>query len=323
MKKIKLIYILILLLTSGSFYSQLVDNPYAENFSRGNGIWNGDLSYSSYAGYYNPCTGTYMASDNVWSSTGDVEFETVAACGQTLGGDVTITITYQANDYNDPNIPIGNPEFSSLKIYTKNSIADSWTIRSTIPPSVGFCQIGSVTYSTTTGDEVWVKIVFAWGSGDWILSLDRVDITEASSGLPVNLASFTGELSSEMESIVLLNWTALSQVNNDYFTVEKSLDGYDWEELAILPGAGSVNQEISYSIYDENPIIGPNYYRLTQTDYDGKFKTFRPIAVTLKGEREEIIKRTNLLGQPVKDSYIGIVILTWDNNDIQKIYQNK
>jgi len=320
MKKIKFIYILILFLISGEVYSQLVSNPYTEDFSKNNGIWTGDLSYSSYAGYYNQCTGGFMASDNVWSNTGDVIFETVAPCGQTSGGDVTINITYQANDYNDSNIPIGTPEFPSLKIFTKNSMVDSWTIRSTITPSVSFCQIGNVTYSSTIGDEVWVKIVFAWGSGDWILSLDRVDITEASSGLPIVLVSFEGEL---VENSVKLDWVVASQINNDYYTIEKSFDAYNWGELATLPGAGNTNQEMSYSTYDESPIIGHNYYRLTQTDYDGKFESFRPIAVTLKEERKEVIKRTNLLGQPVKDSYIGIVILTWDNGDIQKMYQNK
>ena len=138
--------------------------------------------------------------------------------------------------------------------------------------------------------------------------------------LPIVLVSFEGEV---VNNNVKLNWVVASQVNNDYYTIEKSLDAYSWEELATLPGAGNINQEMDYTIYDENPIIGHNYYRLTQTDYDGRFESFRPIAVTLKGERKEIIKRTNLLGQPVRDSYIGIVILTWDNGDIQKIYQNK
>lgn len=140
------------------------------------------------------------------------------------------------------------------------------------------------------------------------------------SALPIVLVSFEGEV---IDDNVKLDWVVASQVNNDYYTIEKSLDAYNWEELATLPGAGNSNQEISYTTYDESPIIGHNYYRLTQTDYDGKFETFRPIAVTLKGERKEVVKRTNLLGQPVKDSYIGIVILTWDNGDIQKIYQNK
>ena len=80
---------------------------------------------------------------------------------------------------------------------------------------------------------------------------------------------------------------------------------------------------MSYSLIDDNVLRGVSYYRLSQTDYDGEIKTFQPIAITIKEERKEIIKITNLLGQPVKDSYIGIVILIWDNGDTQKIYQNR
>ena len=134
--------------------------------------------------------------------------------------------------------------------------------------------------------------------------------------LPIVLVSFEGE---NLGNYVKLEWVVASQVNNDYYTIEKSLDAYNWEEISMLYGAGNTNQEMTYITYDENPIIGHNYYRLTQTDYDGQFETFRPIAVTIKPERKEVISRINLLGQPVDESYSGISILTWDNGDIQKI----
>ncbi len=319
MKKIKLIHILILLLISQSFYSQLIDNPYSEDFSRGNGIWNGDLSYSSYSGYYNECTGNYMASENVWSNTGDVEFETLAHCGQTLGGDVTISITYQANDYNDSNIPIGPPEFPSLKIYTKNSIADSWTIRSTITPAVSFCQIADVTYSTMSGDEVWVKIVFAWGSGDWIVSLDRVDITEASSGLPITLVSFDGEVLLEMDPVVLLEWTVASQTNNDYFTIEKSKNLSEWSLVDNINGSGTTNMELRYSLVDDNPFKGISYYRLKQTDHNGESKTFYPIAIEVKGDKKHIIKTINLQGNEIDSTKKGFMIHVWNDGTVTKV----
>ena len=148
-------------------------------------------------------------------------------------------------------------------------------------------------------------------------------ITPQSCGgaLPINLVSFNGEISNG--NSVKLEWVVASQINNDYFTIKKTDDLNEWEDVSIVDGIGNTSTEMTYTIYDENPKEGVTYYRLSQTDYDGTTKSFLPIAITIKGERKEIEKRTNLLGQPVKDSYIGIVILTWDNGDIQKIYQNK
>ena len=134
--------------------------------------------------------------------------------------------------------------------------------------------------------------------------------------LPIVLVSFEGE---NLGNYVKLEWVVASQVNNDYYTIEKSLDAYDWEEISMKYGAGNTNQVMTYITYDENPNIGHNYYRLTQTDFDGVFETFNPIAVTIKPERKEVISRTNLLGQEVDELYSGISILIWDNGDIQKI----
>jgi len=174
----------------------------------------------------------------------------------------------------------------------------------------------SQTKSVTAGNSYSLRFEYI-AHWDYGLTIDNILIQEQGSALPIVLVSFEGEA---IGNYVKLDWVVASQLNNDYYTIEKSLDAYNWEELAILPGAGNSNQEMSYTTYDENPIIGHNYYRLTQTDYDGQFETFRPIAVTLKGERKEIIKRTNLLGQPVNEFYQGIVIEIWDNGDIAKHY---
>ena len=175
----------------------------------------------------------------------------------------------------------------------------------------------SETKSVTAGNSYSLRFEYL-ANWDYGLTIDNILVQEQGSALPIVLVSFEGEV---IGNYVKLDWIVASQLNNDYYTIEKSSDAYNWEELAILPGAGNSNQEMSYTTYDESPIIGHNYYRLTQTDYDGQFETFRPIAVTIKGERKEVISRINLLGQPVDESYPGISILTWDNGDIQKVCQ--
>ena len=188
---------------------------------------------------------------------------------------------------------------------------------------------------TSEWEDMSATISGVGGSGSATASSGRLTATATSfspfgfgsgssgNALPIDLISFTGEVIEEIEPIVLLNWVVASQVNNDYFTIERSRDVYEWEILETITGAGNSNTQISYSLIDDNALRGTSYYRLSQTDYDGETKIFQPIAITIKGERKEIEKRTNLLGQSVNNSYIGIVILTWDNGDIQKIYKSK
>lgn len=85
--------------------------------------------------------------------------------------------------------------------------------------------------------------------------------------LPIQLISFDATLNKNQ--LVDLNWTTLSEINNDYFSIEKSKDATNWDVLSTINGAGNSNLEIDYYTIDENPYPGINYYRLKQTDFDG------------------------------------------------------
>ncbi len=69
---------------------------------------------------------------------------------------------------------------------------------------------------------------------------------------------------------VALTWATASETNNDYFTIERSIDGIKWDELAKIDGAGNSITTLHYSNIDRNPYEGISYYRLKQTDFDGK-----------------------------------------------------
>lgn len=140
--------------------------------------------------------------------------------------------------------------------------------------------------------------------------------------LPITLISFTGEIEDNIEPRAILKWKVASQVNNDYFTIYHSVDGYVWEEISIIEGGGNTTSTLSYLIYHEEVLKGWNYYKLRQTDYDGVYEEFSPISLNVKGERQEIISIVNLLGQPANKEYKGILIIQWDNGDIEKILNN-
>lgn len=93
--------------------------------------------------------------------------------------------------------------------------------------------------------------------------------------LPIELLSFTPEIKPDR---ILLNWTTGTEINNDYFTIERSRDLYGWEVMGFVEGAGNSSVPLSYSFSDMRPLDGLGYYRLKQTDFDGKYEYFGPIA---------------------------------------------
>jgi hypothetical protein len=70
----------------------------------------------------------------------------------------------------------------------------------------------------------------------------------------------------------LFTWSTASETNNDYYTIESSIDAITWKKLTTVTGAGSSSTKRDYSYLDLNGIIESRYYRLKQTDFDGKFK---------------------------------------------------
>ena len=132
-----------------------------------------------------------------------------------------------------------------------------------------------------------------------------ISIKTLSGPLPITLSSFIGY---PAQDGVVVEWTVLSEVNNNYFTIDRSFDCYNWEELATVPGNGNHNNRITYNTVDENPTIGINYYRLKQTDYNGDYEYFNPIAVIMKPKRRHLEKVINLTGQEVDENYKGVVI---------------
>jgi hypothetical protein len=96
--------------------------------------------------------------------------------------------------------------------------------------------------------------------------------------LPIKLLNFTARAS---KNKVHLNWVTASEINNRFFTVEKSTDGKSFYALAKIQGAGTSNQLHSYGMVDEMNTSQVVYYRLKQTDIDGKFTYSTIIALSM------------------------------------------
>ncbi|MBU1720995.1 MAG: T9SS type A sorting domain-containing protein, partial [Bacteroidetes bacterium] len=98
--------------------------------------------------------------------------------------------------------------------------------------------------------------------------------------LPIELLNFTAFATSE--KIVQLWWITVSETNNDYFTIERSSDGISFQPIAYIRGAGNSNSREDYEAFDNSPLNGTGYYRLKQTDFNGKYTYSRIVEVTLE-----------------------------------------
>lgn len=105
------------------------------------------------------------------------------------------------------------------------------------------------------------------------------------SGLPIKLLSFDAKVN---VGKVILSWITVTEINNDYFTVERSANGTEFSSVGQIAGTGNSTVNISYSITDASPINGFSYYRLKQTDFDGRFTYSSVMPVFFSMNRKNI-----------------------------------
>ena len=115
------------------------------------------------------------------------------------------------------------------------------------------------------------------------------------------------------KNTVALSWATASERNNDYFTIERSTDGKQFEPYAYMAGAGNSSSVLRYSLTDSSPLEGISYYRLKQTDFDGS-TTYSKIQSVHFVEELEIAIYPNpsngeclLTGKKVQDYAISLV----------------
>lgn len=120
-----------------------------------------------------------------------------------------------------------------------------------------------------------------------IESFSRWTAGSSDDPLPISLLSFTAEVLHSSE--VQIEWVTATEVNNDFFTIETSADGFSWKILTHVNGAGTTSNSEYYSVTDKDPIHGVSYYRLRQTDNDGTTEIFGPVSVYMLPATDESI----------------------------------
>jgi hypothetical protein len=106
--------------------------------------------------------------------------------------------------------------------------------------------------------------------------------TVAPPALPIKLLSFTAEAVADN---VELNWVTASEINNNYFNVEYSRDGYSFTSIIKRTGAGNSAENTRYTAVHNTSEDGTLYYRLKQTDFDGTSSYSDIVAVDLSADK--------------------------------------
>jgi hypothetical protein len=117
--------------------------------------------------------------------------------------------------------------------------------------------------------------------------------------LPISLLSYTGKNTAHGNK---LEWITASEINNSYFTIDRSTDGQNYTELKRVPSKainGNSSSVLNYSLTDADIKSGLYYYRLNQTDIDGHFKIEGTVAIQDKNE----IAIFNIIPNPARNIF--------------------
>jgi len=179
---------------------------------------------------------------------------------------------------------------------------------------------GTLSNTTLAGTGVTQVTISNIPNGDtWSLNVN--DVSGLSCGLvgtngncitvlPIELVKFNAYKNSK--GTVTIEWQTESEIDNDFFTVESSVDGLNWREVKRVEGAGNSSRKLNYSILDKEPKFDIIYYRLKQTDYNGNFSYS-----DIKSVRFDKLNTNEFLVYPnPTDEFIYVIANNFQLNDV-------
>jgi hypothetical protein len=190
-----------------------------------------------------------------------------------IGVQNIITCNSQNNTYNTILIPapiVGNPIITSTYTGTLTTGSNSYNPASdcnTVTPTSLNCNTLQVT---------------VYGPGIPTATYPCTIVPT-----PIELLSFTGQCKGNN---VVLKWSTATETNNDFFTIEHSIDGISWIIAGKIKGAGNSTTILNYAFTDTTASGGISYYRLKQTDYNGNYK-YNEI-INVKNCNEDVAEST-------------------------------
>ncbi len=172
--------------------------------------------------------------------------------GTTGGSNVTLTLQWNGSDE--------LTSFTRSNCYVSHYASGAWA-----STSAGASASGSNPYTIVSGT--------CSSFSPFAIASNQV--------LPVELLSFTAIPSGK---IVMLNWSTASETNNKGFTIQRSVDGMNFEDVTFIPGQINSAEIHKYQTTDDHPLPGLSYYRIRQTDLDSKYTLSEVVPVLFEDQ---------------------------------------
>jgi hypothetical protein len=148
------------------------------------------------------------------------------------------------------------------------------------------CYSCGISWRTKNGGQTWTQISIGGSNYQYTVADSMTQFAAQSSGfyklespwfVPVELSSFTAQLANRD---VILNWTTATELNNQGFEIEHSIDNQNFNKIGFVPGFGTTSEMKSYSFRISDVQTGVQYYRLKQIDFDGTETIYNSVEVT-------------------------------------------
>ena len=266
-------------------------------------------------------TGTFTVSLTVTANGCSVTTEETITIGATILGNKT-TLADPCNCADPLNFASGGVYYAHDYILINSNPGQTFTI-SNIATGTGLTGLvdvnlnpipaGTVIPETDPG-RYFIDLYFAADQGGWRATVTNSTNFTSTTGpgtnvsaclcpgspLPVELKNFQATVA---DQTVLLTWETASEINNDYFDIERSIDGERFQAIGTQAGVGSTTSTTTYKFSDEKPTAGNIYYRLKQVDFDGSFEYSEVVSVKIASN--DVI--VNVSPNPVIDRTVVII----------------
>jgi hypothetical protein len=204
------------------------------------------------------------------------------------------------------NVNINSPEYVDMEIYVYGTLDFGNGQKINMCPGYIKVFAGGQLTGGTPGSKIDICGGTVWNGGT--TTGGPIEFG-GNTTLPIELVLFGGEKCGEE---VCLEWKTATEINNEYFNIQRSTDGIAFENIGRVEGAGNSSTSVSYNYTDVSPYQGISYYRLKQNDFNGLFSYSDMVAVEFR--RDEF--RFDLYPNPNNGTDLNLVINASEEEEV-------
>jgi hypothetical protein len=268
------------------------------------------FSYTSSAAPAAPANDDCASATNISAYSGAVNGTTISAT-QSIAAEVCASFTGNANDdvwYKFTALQNGGATIALTPTGSFDAVMIGYSgncgalVNIACADATGNGGAETLTFTNLTAGQTYYFRVYGYGGAG---TESAFSLSASGAALPVGFAGFKAEL---QNGVSLLTWNTASEINNAGFGIERSADGVNFSNIGFVTSkvdGGTSNATQQYQFTDNRILSGNNFYRLKQTDRDGKF-TYSNVVV-VKALRSQQLEIGAIYPNPVKNQLTVMV----------------